>query len=214
MTSQELIDYIRRDLLRDKAQPYLWSDELLLLYINEAVTLFARGTYSSTVNQNYDIELAAGESEYPLPEEILWIASMRLDGMSGELRNYTHRVIPSHLETASGRPTMFIMDEGTQLLRVYAVPDQAYTAKVRAAVLPPSFTAADTPPVKSQYHLSLADHVVARCLANNEIEGAKSDLAPTYEDRWGRTITEAKREFYRIRMGNNARVMQNWTGKR
>lgn len=214
MTAQELIDYIRRDLLRDNAAPYLWSDELLLLYLNEAITIFAKETFSSTVNQNYDIDLAADTPEYDLPEEVLWIVSMRLDGMSGDMRNYTHRVIPSHLLASTGRPTIYTLDEATMLLRVYTVPDQAYVAKVRAAILPPAIAAADTPPIKAQYHLRLADHVVARCLGNNEIEGMKAELAVVYEGKWGRTITEAKRDFYRIRMGNNARVMQNWTGKR
>lgn len=214
MIAQVCIDHIRRHLLRDKAVPPLWPDELLLLYLNEAVTLFAKGVYSSTVNQNYDIDLSAGEADYALPEEVLHILSGRIESLGGDMGNYTHRVIPSHLLTVTGQPVIYALDESAQSMRVYPVPDKDYVMRIRAAVLPPAFAAADNIPIPGAYHLRLSEYVVAQCLSNNEIEAVTPELAAVYESRWGRTLVEAKRDIYRFRMGSNAAVRQNWTGKR
>lgn len=217
MTGDELVEYIRTDLLLDTASPHLWSDDLLLRYLIEAENEFARKTYAlldadSSITQ---ISLVAGTATYSLDDKILYVYSAYIDGQSYDLTSYTRRFIPNQLTTSIGIPRIFTMDEAAQLIRVYPIPDDTYTLKLRIARLPlDDLTTSSEPSIPPQYHIDLPEYVAYRCLKNSEVDGSNLGSADAYKKSWDGRLTAAKREYYRIRMGVNATAQNNWTGRR
>lgn len=217
MTGDELVEYIRTDLLLDTASPQLWSDDLLLRYLIEAENVFARKTYAlldadSSVTQ---IALVADTATYALDDKILYVFSAYIDGQPCDLTSYTRRFIPNQLISSTGTPRIFTMDEAAQVIRVYPVPDAAYTLKLRVARLPlDDLTVDSEPSIPPQYHIDLPEYVAYRCLKNSEVDGSNLGSSAEYKKSWDGRLTAAKREYYRIRMGVNATAQNNWTGKR
>lgn len=217
MTGDELLAYTRQDLLHDTAQPRLWSDDLILRYLNEAQRLFCRLTYCLTqTDERLDtVELDEGESTYPIDKKILHIFGAGIEGASQELRDYTFRALPNLLAGSTGRPSIYVLNQRNHEIRVYPVPDQAYTLKLRIAALPISEITFDSAPeIPEQYHIDLPEYVAYRCLVTAEVDGSNLGSADKFKESWNARVAEAKREYYRLRMGNNPTARNNWTGKR
>lgn len=217
MTGDELLTYIRADVLHDTSTPRLWSDELFLRLLNEGERLFARRTYALQDDSSAftTIDLEEGVFNYAIDPKVVHVYSAYLDGYSKDLTNYTHRFIPSLLSTSEGAPVVFTLDEAAKTLRVYPVPDKAYTLRLRIARLPlADITENTSPEIPEQYHIDLAEFVAMRCLRNAEVDGSNLGSAEVFEKSWAMRLNEAKREYYRLRTGPNATARNNWTGRR
>ena len=217
MIGEELIAHTRNDVLHDSATPYLWSDDLILLYLNEGQDAFARRTHALLDNESAltQIDLEAGVSTYPLSAKVIHVYGAALSGAVNDLKDYTRRFIPSNLLTATGDPVMFSMDEAKHTIRVFPVPKVAGLLQLRVARLPLSpITEATAPEIPEQYHIDLPEFVAMRCLRNAETDGSNLGSAEVFEKSWKARVGEAKREYYRFRMGPNVTAQNNWTGKR
>lgn len=217
MTGDELLTHTRVDVLHDTATPRLWSDDLILRMLNEAERVFARRTYALQDDSSAltTIDLSAGEATYALDPKVIHVYSAYLDGYSRDLTNYTHRFIPSLLATSTGTPVIFTVDEAAAKIRVYPVPEKAYTLRLRVARLPlADFTEASSPEIPEQYHLDLPEFAAMRCLRFAEVDGSNLGSAEVFEKSWATRINEAKREYYRLRTGPNTTARNNWTGRR
>jgi hypothetical protein len=217
MTGDELIAYTREDLLHDTATPRLWSDDLILRYLNEAQNLFCRLTHCLTPSDGaIDIvELEEGESSYSINSKALFINSAAVQGASQPLRDYTYRALPNLLAESTGQPRMFVLNERNHTIRFFPVPDQAYTVNLLVATLPLRQITFDTEPeIPEQYHIDLPEFAAFRCLRNTEVDGSNLGSADTFEKSWRDRVAEAKREYYRLRTGPSATARNNWTGKR
>lgn len=217
MIGEELVTHTRNDVLHDTATPHLWSDDLILLYLNEGQDAFARRTYALQDNESSvtQIDLCAGISTYPLSTKVLHVFGAALAGAANDLKDYTRRFIPNNLLTATGTPVLFSMDEAAHTIRVFPVPVVAGTLQLRVARLPlQPITDSSAPEIPEQYHIDLPEFVAMRCLRNAETDGSNLGSAEVFEKSWKARVGEAKREYYRFRMGPNATAQNNWTGKR
>lgn len=218
MTGAELLEYIRTDLLRDSAQPYLWSDELIFKYINEAQELMVRATYclvDSTTPAYTQITTADGTAEYDLDELVLHVLSARKSTDSTHMRDWTNRVVPSHLLTTTGAPVAYNLDESQQTIRFYPTPDDTYTIYLRVARMPvESITDANSPEISRRFHMDLGEYVAYKCQIQNDVDGNNQSSADRFKASWDARVLAAKREYYRLRHGANPTAVVNWTGKR
>lgn len=214
MTGQELLDYLRADILRDTATPYLWSDSLLYRRLSEAQEIHARRTYS-IVDGTQTFDTAVGVHTYALPAGTIFVLSARVNTDSHDLGSFTRRAIPSHLTTNTSKPGVFTVDEATGVLRLYPVPDAVYTVELRVARLPATpIVSYAGPEVPKQYHLDLAEYVAWRCLQDNDVDGSGAKAADRHRADWEMRLSDAKREFYRLQTGANPNATKSWTGKR
>ena len=218
MTGAELLEYVRTDLLRDSALPYLWSDTLILKYLTEAQEKFARETYCLSDNTTAEITTITTEAdtaEYALSDLVLHVYSARVSDVSYNMRDWTSRVVPSHLLTTTGQPVAYTMDEGTESIRFYPTPETAYTIYLRVARMPLDGIDEDSDPViPVRYHLDLGEYAAYRCLMNNDVDGNNLGAAQRLKESWDQRVSKAKHEYYRFRHGANPTAMTNWTGKR
>lgn len=214
MTGSELLSYVRTDILRDTSAPYLWSDALLYRRLSEAQQIHARRTYS-LISNTPTITTEIGVPTYSLAVGTLFVLSARISTKASEMRDYTHKSIPSHLVTSTGEPSIFTLDEATDLIRFYPVPEAVVTVNLRVAKLPDSdvvsYAALEIQP---QYQLDLAEYVAWRCLQDNDVDGQNEKAAQRHKLDWELRLSEAKRELYRMRLGSNPNAASSWTGKR
>lgn len=214
MTLGELIQYVRRDVLRDAEKPYLWSDELLTRYFNEAQDQFARRTHCLIDEESSFavLETEVGESVYPLDPRVVFLYAIYNDN-GRPLRDGPRRQMPN--QPGEARPTAFTCDVSTGKLRLYPTPDATYTLNLRVARKPlqPLVNDGDAPEINEEYHLALCDWVAHRALRNNDVEAIQ--MAPSGEFRasWELSVRDAKRDVVRMNAGYSARAMINWTKK-
>lgn len=217
MTGSELLSYIRTDILRDAVTPYLWSDSLIYRRLSEAQQIHARRTYSITDNTP-TITTVIGTTSYTLAAGTLFVLSARISTKATELKDYTHKAIPSHLASSTGEPSIYTLDESIGLIRFYPVPEAVVTVNLRVARLPTndvsSTQSSSQLEIPSQYHLDLAEYVAWRCLQDNDVDGQNEKAAQRHKRDWDFRVSDAKRELYRMRLGSNPNATSSWTGKR
>lgn len=214
MTGAELLSYIRTDVLRDAAIPYLWTDALIYRRLTKAQELHARHTYS-IVDDIQTITTVAGVPTYVLPDGTLHVFSARVSTQSHDMGSHTRKAIPNHLVSSTGAPSIYTLDEATGLIRLYPTPDAVYTINLRIARLP----AADVvsyaaPEIPVRYHHDLASYVAWQCLQDNDADGSGVKASSRHEIDWLTALSDAKREFYRLQLGVNPSAVSSWTGKR
>jgi len=214
MTGSELLAYTRTDILRDAALPYLWPDALIYRRLSDAQEIHARRTYS-IIDETTTLTTEADVAVYANEATTLFVLSATLSTSSVDMRNYTRKAIPSHLLTSTGEPRIYTLDEATNKIRLYPVPDAEYTINLRIARLPLSAIASSvTPEIPARYHLDLAEYVAWRCLQDNDVDGQAGKAADRHHNDWEQRVSDAKRELYRMQLGNNPSVVSSWTGKR
>lgn len=160
MTTQELLDELTGNILRDRSSlisgpaDALWSDTALLRYINEAqmrlatIGLVIRDATTPTVTQ---VSLAAGQTQYMLHPSVLAVISARYAGDTYDLVRTGHTLLsgyvppdtlffsPETTQLPPGKPMAWASDEqldiksgvsGIVSLRVYPEPTSDYTGIV------------------------------------------------------------------------------------
>ena len=206
MTLQELLDYTRKHVLRDVQQPYLFPDELVIAYLDEGNKKVATRTHHF-VTATRELSLDAGENVYPLDEDIVYVYSVRLDGYHGWLTLSTEDWTKD--DGTVSRPLRYTLDRETQTVRFHAIPDQAYTALLRCAVLPATLSedalSADVE-IQDRFRLTPADWAAYRCFGNDDVDGRNDQAAANALARFNMAVGENKRDEYRLKFGHNARA--------
>lgn len=217
MTGAELLAYVRRDLIRDSAQPYLFGDDLVMMYLNEAEQVMAEETYclSDDTSEATVLNIGPGQSEYDLHESVLHVYSATIDGDNFPLSNFTHRRVVTNSLTVTGRPTAYNLDESQNTITFHPTPDDELTVLLRVARLPlEDFTTSTEPEIHSRLHMDLCEFAAYRCLALPDADGFNAKAAKEFQASWLRRLVKAKRKYYRLRHGTAGRAAVNWTGKR
>lgn len=161
MTLQDLLDELARDMLRDRSDlmsgpdDYLWSDEQLVRYINEAENMLARqGLVIRDATTASVVQVTTVESidQYTLHPSIVAVISAKFDGDPSDLARAGHSAFstyhqpdPLFWDTAQlstlppGKPLAFSTDEqldkksgktGVVNMRVYPEPSADYAGLI------------------------------------------------------------------------------------
>jgi len=218
MNVDELLSFTANTKLRDFAEPRLWSDETLLVFLNDGEKQFARRTHMLVDFESSFTELVttSGQAAYALDKRIIHV----MDVFSEEgtpLGPITRARRPSI--TGEGKPRQYALDAGSNTLRVYPVPDDQYTLYLTVArkpLRPLSLDDMDAcPEIPEDYHSALGDYAAYRALQNNNAEGA--DMAGSAKEfllAWEMAVKEAKRDVYRMRAGPSPRAVRSATFNR
>lgn len=215
MTGQDLLDYLRNDILHDKAKPYLWGDHLLLRRLNEAERYFCRETYT-LLDDTQTIQTVLNTKTYDMPKGVLFVYSVT-DPVSGrDLVNYTRRFLPNGLNTATGDPQIFTMDEASNTIRLFPVPDinSIKLLQLRVARMPlKHFDESTSPEIQSEYHIDLPEFVAGKCFSDSDVDGVDPEAAATHMKEWFARVAKGKHEAYRYRLGASPLALYKATYK-
>jgi hypothetical protein len=161
MTLQDLLDELARNMLRDRSDlmsgpdDYLWSDETLIGYINEAEGLLARKGLvirDASTASVVEVTIEDAVTQYTLHPSVVAVVSAKFTGDVGDLARAGHSAFnsfqhvdplffdPAQLSTMPpGKPLAFSTDEqldtasgktGVVSMRVYPVPTADYAGDI------------------------------------------------------------------------------------
>lgn len=161
MTLQDLLDELASGMLRDRSDlmsgpdDYLWSDEQLVRYINEAEGILARKGLvirDASTASVVEVALATGVTQYTLHPSVIAVVSAKFTGDVGDLARAGHSALnsyqhpdPLYFDPAQlsvlppGKPLAFSTDEqldaasgktGVVSLRVYPAPNADYDGSI------------------------------------------------------------------------------------
>lgn len=172
MNLTELLAELRTNILNDRSDrtsgnsDYLWTDETLIRYINEAQRRFARRSFvivDAETAAVVNVTLVAGQTQYELHESILSVLSAKVDGADRDLARAGHCILgdyrPSNTDlpfsaamlnsSIVGAPLAFTTDEtiaadaggsmSSVSMRVYPTPrvdDAGTIIKLRVVRMP------------------------------------------------------------------------------
>lgn len=218
MTLAELLDELRRNVLRDTStslaapddDQLLWDDASLVRYINDAYFKFARRTLcirDDSTTEVVQITLAEGVVEYPLHGSVLAVYSVtREDGtpLTVDHHNAIY-MLPSNVVRASasrpgwcpGAPTVFTTDAAVRKLVIRAAPDETYagqTLSLRVARLPlvALEDIEDEPEVDGDYHLDLLEWAAYRAYRNHDVDAENLIKASAHKKHFNEIVDEAR----------------------
>jgi hypothetical protein len=201
MTTTELLALFRSEVF-DLELPYLWSDELIYRYIDDAQKQFCRDTNGIADARSFKINVVAGTEWYKYDTKILKLRdainqvtglpmpivsvekmhenSMRFDGTLG-----TTRALISGLE------------ENT--LRTWPVPNEPMTIELRTFRLPEDVVAGDDLEIPTQHHQHLLHWVKHRAYSVQDTEAFDKGAADRYRALHDRYCAQARIEQNRVR---------------
>lgn len=141
MKLRELIEIFRNE-VDDAAEPFLWTEEELIEYTNDAENEAARRgrlLVDSTTPEICEIALVAGTAAYALDPRVIFVRRARVASRSLPLARATLRDFDSEVpgwEAHTGTITSFITDYDTGKLRLYRKPTADDTLLLSVTRLP------------------------------------------------------------------------------
>lgn len=208
MTNGELID-LTRVVLKDIPKPHKWSDETIVMYLNEAQEKVSRETLAF-VNADTELYVTAGEDMYVLDGDIQMVYRVKLVGSTLQLQASTDSWTPD--SDQAGTPSRYALDTASMSLRLYPIPDEDGVAVMRVARYPTgiSIDSLDTiceVPVRHQ--VALPDWAAYRCFTHDDADGRNDKAAELAKARFDGAVREFKHALYRLRTGDARRVSGN-----
>ncbi|MFA5387503.1 MAG: DUF6682 family protein [Candidatus Paceibacterota bacterium] len=137
-----LLDIVRRSDLDDAAQPYLWSDDDLIEYADDAQNEACRRgrlLVDSTTADTCQIAVLAGTHTYALDARVIRVNRARLSGESRPLGFRQMRKLDDlspGWEDWSGTPEVILPDWQEGSIRLVPSPDSAGTLNLTVVRLP------------------------------------------------------------------------------
>lgn len=136
-----------REMLDDQSEPYLWSDETLNRYLNNAVReacIRARllKDDADSMPSLCQYPVTAGQPIIKLKREILVVRTGMLDGSCHKLWALTGESMDRHCPTwqsttqQPGTPQYMVMDLAQKTLRLYPTADVSGLLRIRAWRMP------------------------------------------------------------------------------
>lgn len=208
MKVEDLLDEVR-SVLRDKAKPYLWSDDQIVRYLNEAQEKITRATFCF-VKADELLDLDTGVDIYDLPSYVQYVYRVNIAGAYGSLGASTDNWTPT--DSTPGLPQRFTLDTETQSIRFWPVPDTAYSATLRIARMPDplSVSALEAEPaIPEKYQLSMVDWAAYRCFTHDDSDGRNDKAAENARARYIEAVDDHKQDLYRLKTGASQRVSGN-----
>lgn len=134
MNSQELYDRFRADIV-DTATPYLWSDDEVWAYMNDAYRMFVRltgGIADFTTEEVVRIDLLTGTDLYETHPSILRVMTATLDSDGSEVKVLNATDLPNLFtnNTDYGQVRAMAMKNTPGKVRYFVVGMQRNLAKV------------------------------------------------------------------------------------
>lgn len=154
-----------RRLMFDTAAPYLWSDDEIAGYFNEAVreaAIRAKLIQDETTDAYCKINIIAGTNLYTLNAKVCGIYRIKLEGAADPLWRKSREEMDMEYpgwEKQTGAPQLFTELNDTSLLRIVPTPVSDGVARLVVWRLPAADLVADAdiPEIHEKYHYRLID---------------------------------------------------------
>jgi len=195
MTLEELISACRTERLDDAKDPFLWSDDELTGYFNDAqdeACRRARLLVDSSTAAICSIAITANNALYALDPRVIFVRRAKVASRTKLLGFASYLDMDEHCagwEDRTGTIEAVITDFETGTLRTYRTPTADDTLKltvVRTALEP--MAAGEDPEIAPRFHRSLIEWACYRAYNKHDVDA----LDPKKAER---ALAEFEREF-------------------
>ncbi|MBF0516398.1 MAG: hypothetical protein HQK97_04640 [Nitrospirae bacterium] len=207
MTLSEIIS-LTRGRLRDPHPGTYWSDNELIVMLNDTIDEFCRETLlleDSLTPEICSIPVVEGQAYYELDSRIIFVARVYLAGYCplGKVNRCDLDAWYERWEVDQDRPRAYISDLESQQIRLYPVPDDNYQLALtvfRIPLIPMTMKEPDRQPeINSRHHYSLIDGLVARAYQTNDSDTFEPNFYQLHAAKWRDYIEKIKQEMLRTR---------------
>lgn len=210
MTSDELYDLFRKDVV-DTAKPYLWSDEEVFAYMNDAYFMFVRltGGVSDFTSSATTVAALQGDPLAEIDQNILLVRMATLEPTGDTIKVINAQDVENlsdedfgllrrlNTSTTVGRVKYMVVGMEPGLVRWINTPDQDYTVKLLIERLPlTTITGAGQTldDVAAHHHLHLLKGMRALAYRKQDAETFDRAKADTEQAAFEAYCAFAKRE--------------------
>lgn len=217
MNTGALLDELRGNILRDVSTAitpsradFLWSDDTLVRYINQAYFRLARRAYCIVDRSTPEITqlyLKDGVAGYDLHQKVLFVRAARLYGDPVDLVRTTREALngapepdltyqPYLAQLVSGRPGAYATDFGVRRITFYKTPNIDFDAKrvdLTVARLPKellSLNSTTEPELDEDVQLDMLEWATYLALRNHDPDGENLAKAKQHEMRFNDAVKE------------------------
>lgn len=164
MTTTELLALFRAEVF-DAVAPYLWSDDLVYGYIDDAQKQFCRDTYGIADARSFKLKILPDVEWYKTDARILKVRSL-VDAATGrEVPTVAlEKMTDQGMRFDGGKGPLKALISGMEdnVLRAWPVPNVASTVELRVFRLPDDVAAGDDLEVSPLHHPHLLNWVKHR----------------------------------------------------
>lgn len=195
MELKALISAVRTR-LDDLTKPFLWSDDEITLYLNEAEREAAERALLIEDDRTpsvVEIALRANIGEYDLHESVLSILRAKIDGQAKPLTLTTRAKLDTQVkdwEDEAGTPECFIDDEAR--IVIYPIPSAVGVLRLRVKRLPidPLDRQEMTrgPEIHERHHYRMIDWALRCAYLKPDADTFDQKRADTYEAEFTRSF--------------------------
>lgn len=197
MTLEDLIFRFRIDATDTVPNPYLFADEWITEWLNEAeqeAAIRGRLIYEESNTAVCQIAVTAGTNTYPLHASLYEIVAPRFQ-VTGETRSEPlylttreelTRTRPDWRNDADDRPRFIIQDDSS--ITLWPRPNQAGTVRLEGYRLPIAAMAndSDKPEINAAHHRHLVHWALHRAFSRPDAETFDPQRSKTAEDAFTR----------------------------
>ncbi|MEG0939718.1 MAG: hypothetical protein RSE32_13560 [Comamonas sp.] len=192
MNLEQLLE-ASRVALQDQHEPYLWADEVLVGYLNEAVQEAcerAKLIEDATTDAVCRIPVIAGRASYALHSSVLEARRIAFNGRVLTETSFQDLDAHDHAwETRQGTPNRFIFEQATSaavpVIRLVPAPaiDGFLRLTVYRGALKPLIVGVetDTPEIADRFHVKLIDWVCRCAYLRPDPDGYDPNKGQTHE---------------------------------
>ena len=220
MNVNELLRELRRNILRDVSDAigadeadFLWTDDGLLAYINDAYFRFCHLTeylQDATTTAVTRIPLVQGQTDYPLHPSVIRVMSVEYGNLVLQVNTADHLLgdrqdSPGYTRVRrEDYPGVFavVPDYEVGMLKVVGKPtaeDAGKDLRLRVSRYPIERLSFDNgeaePELPERFHLDLLEWAAFRALRNHDADAENMGKASAHSTRFERAVEEVKNEF-------------------
>jgi hypothetical protein len=196
MNTTELLAVFRAEVF-DLTEPYLWADESVYGYIDDAQKQFCRDTYGIADARSFTLTIAPEVSWYTLDPRIL-----KLRDVLNTSTGYDIPVVPiekmasegMRFDGARGPIRALVSGLEENVLRAWPVPNEALSAELRTFRLPADVEAGDDLEISPRHHVHLLNWVKHRAYSVQDAETHDKDASEKFRGTHAAYCAAAKVE--------------------
>lgn len=213
MTAEDLLALFRVE-MNDEADPYLWEDDLVYSYINDAQRWFCRLTDNigdATTPEVTQITVQAGEDWYPMHPSILKIRACSRTDSGRDVEVLNREEMPARnmrFDGRSGPVQALVIGMEPHKARIWPLPNEDVTLELLVFRLPlQTISEANTTlEIDEQHHEALLHWVKHRAYSSQDAEAFDKTKAAEFEAKFRAYCTQARDEQRRMR--HKTRIVQ------
>lgn len=189
----------------DEAQPYLWSDALILRYLDEAQTEFCRRTegIEDSTSSICTINVPAGADSVAVSPKILKVRSVTIADTGRALEISSIEAERGHARLPAGEPHTIILKLNARKALIMPAAERDVVLKLDVMRLPltPIESPGDEVEVDAMYDGTLMHYALHRAYSRPDPESMDRTRADYFLQAFERACAKASREQGRARKG-------------